>query len=65
MGRIIGGWVMVLFFTFTAICGLLLFCAGIFESEKRVHNLVTGFFITAVSIRLLRMGWQMRAPSGS
>ncbi len=53
---------MVLFFTFTAVCGLLLFSAGLFTSEKRVHNLVMGLVITAVSFRLLRLGWQMRAP---
>ena len=62
MGRMIGGWLMVLFFSFTIICGLLLFGAGVFESEKRLHNLITGLFIVAISFRLLRLGWQMRAP---
>ena len=62
MGKIIGGWVLVLFCTFTMLCGLLLFGAGVFESEKRVHNLITGLVIMFVSFRLLRLGWQMRGP---
>ena len=63
MGKIIGGWVLVLFSAFTMLCGLLLFVAGVFESEKRVHNLITGLVIMFVSFRLLRLGWQMRAPN--
>lgn len=63
MGKIIGGWVLVLFSAFTMLCGLLLFVAGVFESEKRVHNLITGLVIMFVSFRLLRLGWQMGAPN--
>lgn len=63
MGRIIGGWLLVLFSTFTLGCGLILFVAGVFDSEKRVNNLISGLVISVVSFRLLRLGWQLRTPN--
>ena len=65
MGKVIGGWLLILFCTFTMLCGVLLFGGGVFESEKRVHNIITGLVIMFVSFRLLRLGWAMRAPNRS